>query len=144
MQQLRIKQKAEALKRMELLKLDKSVIRDFRKEDVIYYSERQNAIFDGILYYLNDNNEWMQKVIDFENEYEAMVYHAQLTHTTFGRCLSLLYVSRDEDEWEMDKEDLQGKAKRACAYVINLDDEWLSEIGAIGLVSKNGGVSRTY
>ena len=140
--ELRQRQKDEALKRMELLKLNKSVIRDFKEKDKIYYSERQNALFDGILYWLDNNNEWVEMVKKFESSRNALVYHAQFTRTVYGDCLSLLFVSKFEDEWGLEHQDILDE--RAVAYVINLDDPDLSEMGYIGLVSKNGGVSRTY
>jgi hypothetical protein len=31
----------------------------------------------------------------------------------------------------------------ACAYVMNLDDEWCSEFGSIGIKPQFGGVVRT-
>lgn len=41
----------------------------FMTEDKLYYSERQNQIFDGILYWLSNKPEWLEKVRELEQEY---------------------------------------------------------------------------
>lgn len=50
----------------------------------------------------------------------------------FGRCLALLYVSAEEEEWELDREDLKGRVP--LAYVANLDAP---------IAPVNGGLVRT-
>lgn len=134
--------KQEALKRMKVLRLSKNVIDDFDKKGKVYYSERQSKIFDGILYWLDNKSEYVKLVEEFERKYDALVYHCQLVHTSFGDLLSMLYVSNNEEEWEYDMSLLKGG--EAYAMVANLDDRRISEIGMIGIVPKNGGVSRTY
>jgi hypothetical protein len=57
-----------------------------------------------------------------------------------GEMLSLLYVSKDREEWESDRDDLQ--YGYAYAYVINLDDDWCSEFGTIGIKPQFGGLAR--
>ena len=140
----RQKQKQEALKRMQLLKLHKNVINEFKKEDVVYYSERQNRIFDGILYWVSNKPEFVEIIKEFETRHNALVYHAQLTRTTFGDCLTLFYVSQYDEEWQMDLDALKEKEIHTCAYVVNLDDPDFSEFGYVGLIRKNGGISRVY
>lgn len=140
----RQKQKQEALKRMKLLKLHSNVINEFKQEDVVYYSERLNAIFDGILYWVSNNPQFVELIKEFETKHNALVYHAHYTNTTFGGCLTLLYVSQYEEEWEMDKHDLSETEIHTCAYVIIPDDPDFSEFGYVGLVRKNGGISRVY
>lgn len=61
-QELRQLQKAEAIKRLELLKLLPNVITDFKNTDTVYYSERQNKIFDGILYWISNNEDYERLV----------------------------------------------------------------------------------
>ena len=57
------------------------------------------------------------------------------------RCLALLYVSAEEEEWELDREDLEGRVP--LAYVANLDAPDCSELGSIGIAPANGGLVRT-
>lgn len=143
MEDLRMKQKAEALERLESIKgLNKKVIQDFKTKDVVYYSERLSKIFDGILYYTSNEESIENAIKDFEEKYNCLVYHAILTHTTFGSLLSLLYVSNNIDEWNMDKQCLN--SGETCSYVVNLNDIDCSEFGYIGFEQKNGGLSRTY
>ena len=94
MKTLRQKQKEEALKRMSILKIMKEVREDFEKNDRVYYSERQSAIFNATLYWLDNNADYVQIVKDFEKKHNALVYHCQLTHLTYGDNLSILYVSK--------------------------------------------------
>lgn len=144
---LKEKQKQEALKRMKALHLNRNVIYEFEELNIINYSERQNAIFDGILYWIDNNPQFKQIIQEFEKEYGAMVYHAQLTYFNgFGQCLALLYVSKNKQEWEMDLNDLTtpDKTKNVCAYVANVSCPEYSEFGYIGIESRNGGISRVY
>lgn len=141
MEDIKELQKKEAVKRLKMLKVLPEVINEF-KEGVVYYSERQSAMFDGILYWVSNKPEYEKAVKDFEEKYGALVYHAQLMHTCDGDMLSLLYVGAHQDEWEQEEEDLRNG--ETLAYVSVMGDPALSEIGFIGIKPMNGGVSRTY
>lgn len=141
MNNLKEMQKQEAVRRMKTLKLSSSVIKDFEKEDVVYYSERQNRVFDGILYWISNEDNFVKIVSDFEKEFNALVYHAQLSHTEFGDLLALLYVSSHQSEWESDLYDLM--TGEAIAYVVNVEYNE-GELGSIGVAPRNGGISRTW
>ena len=132
-------QKAEAVKRMKMLKLDKSVIKEFLQDGTVFYSERQNSVFQAVLYYASNDEQLARKIKDFEEEYNALVYHVQLTHTVYGKMYSFLYVSKSQDEWELDIEDL----KNNCCYAFVWNNE-IEEIGLIGVKSAMGGIVRTY
>ena len=138
---LRQKQKLEALERMKILKLDNSVIKEFNTKGTIYLSERQNKIFPATLYWVSNYEDYVAIIDEFEKKYNSIVYHCQLTHTTWGDLLSLLYVSDSEEEWSMDKDDL--KNHYAVVRVENLQDRYFSEFGTIGLKSVMGGIERT-
>ena len=139
---LKEQQKTEALERMKMLKIMGRVCNSFRVSNRVFYSERQNKVFDGILYWLDNEDEYIKIKNDFEKETGALVYHAQLTHTEFGDLLSFLYVSNRPNEWDEDKYML--KQGDAMAYVHNLTDEHLSQTGMIGVAPRNGGITRTY
>lgn len=138
---LREKQKAEALKRMSILKIMKEVREDFKNNDRVYYSERQNSIFNATLYWVSNSERYVQIIKDFEKKHNALVYHCQLTHLAFGDCLTLLFVSKYENEWNGDKELLRNG--ESVAYVENLEDSMSSEVGYVGIVPSQGGVLRT-
>lgn len=146
-QELRQLQKTEAIKRLELLKLLPNVITDFKNNDTVYYSERQNKIFDGILYWISNNEDYERLVKEFEENYDALVYHAQLTRFSYGLCLSMLFVSKYQEEWKMEREAITNPYDGVIdtyAYVANLNEPDFSEIGRIGIIRKNGGISRVY
>ena len=135
------RQKQEALARMQMLGLMGNVRKAFRN-GTLYYSERQNAYFNAVLYFLDNNPEWAAKVRELEQDKGILVYHAQLTHTSMGDMLSLLYVSKHECEWVLDRKALA--QAETCAYVMNLDDPDCSEFGWIGIKPAMGGVVRTW
>lgn len=141
MEELKVLQKQEAIKRLKVLRVLPQVIKDFKK-GIVYYSEYQNRIFNATLYFVSNNKDYEQAIKDFEDRTGSLVYHAQLIHLTFGTCLSLLYVSKDSSEWNKDIEDLTHG--ETLAYVDNLSDKDLSEFGYIGIRPSMGGITRTY
>ena len=139
---LKQRQKEEAIKRMKLLQIMPQVIQDFKKNDKLYYSERQNSFFLATLYWVDNHEEYVSAIKEFEEKHNALVYHAQLTHLEFGDNLALFYVSEYEEEWEMDKDNiLEGQV---FSRVINLDCEYDSDFGYIGIKPFMGGVVRTW
>ena len=135
MEELKIKQKQEAIERMKMLKIYSQAIKEFEKENVINVSEH-----GGILFWLNDEQQEMVK--RFEEKYNAIVYHVIHNYTEFGELYSLLYVSQHEEEWDYDKDDI--KHNIALCYVVNKDEENFTEFGSIGIRPQFGGVIRTY
>lgn len=134
MENLREKQKQEAIERMKMLKIYSQTIKEFEKENVINVSEH-----GGILFWLDDEQQEMVK--RFEEKYNAVVYHVIHNYTEFGELYSLLYVSQHENEWDYDKDDI--KHNIALCYVVNKDEENFSEFGSIGIRPQFGGVIRT-
>ncbi len=132
---MKTKQKQEAIERMKMLKLSDNIIREFEKEGIINMSEN-----GGFLYWLDSDQ---QAIVDeFQAEHNTLVYHVIHSYTEFGELYALLYVSKDEDEWDYDKDDL--KNGYALAYVKNVTDDWCSEFGSIGVKPQYGGLVRTY
>ena len=129
------KKKEEALKRMKAFGLFKPCIKAFEKYDEIQATEP-----NGGLYEFSDDEELTAKVKEFEEEYDALVYHVIHTYTQFGELYNFLYVSDYEEEWEFDRADV--KAGYAVAYVWNKSDEWCSEIGSIAIREFIGGLVR--
>ena len=127
-------QKEEAIKRMKLMKLFPTIIEEFEKEDVVNMSEN-----GGMLFWLNDKLKELVK--EFEEKYNALVYHIIHNYTEFGELYSLFYVSKHKDEWDYDKDDIA--YKRQFVYVINVDDDSCSEFGTIGFKERFGGLMRT-
>lgn len=127
-------QKQEAIHRMKILNLHGNVLREFEQEDQLNMSE-----YGGFLYWLNSDQ---QAIVDeFEAEWNALVYHVIHSYTSIGEMLTLLYVSNYPEEWEYDRLDLA--EGYPLAYVKNLDDPYLSEIGSVGIECRFGGLIRT-
>ena len=127
--------KAEALKRMKAFGLFPPCIRMFEK-----YNEVQMTEPNGGLYEFSEDEELNAKVKEFEEEYNALVYHVIHTYTQFGELYNFLYVSDYKEEWQFDRADV--KAGYAMAYVWNKSDEWCSEIGSIAVREFIGGLVR--
>lgn len=127
-------QKQEAIHRMKMLNLHGNVLREFEQEDRLNMSE-----YGGFLYWLSSEQ---QAIVDeFEAEWNALVYHVIHSYTSIGEMLTLLYVSNYPEEWEYDRLDLA--EGYPLAYVKNLDDPYLSEIGSVGIECRIGGLIRT-
>lgn len=127
--------KEEAIKRMEVLDLFKPCIKSFEKYDEVQMSE-----MTGGLYEFSGDFELTNKVKEFENEYNALVYHVIHTFTEFGELYNFLYVSDYEEEWEMENADI--RAGYVFCWVWNKDIEYFSEFGGIAVRPRFGGLVR--
>lgn len=134
MEKLKIEQKQEAIARMKKLDIYVQAITEFEKENLVNKSEH-----GGILYWLDENEQEMVK--EFEEKYDALVYHIIHNYTSFGELYAFLYVSKNKDEWDYDNDDLNHNI--CLAYVKNLDEDAYSEFGSIGIKSQFGGLVRT-
>lgn len=128
----REEQLIEALKRMELLNIFKSTINEFREDGKISKS------INGGLYWLDEEDK--ERVRKFEEKYNALVYCVIECNTEFGKLQNFLYVSKNEEEWEFDTQDI--KDGIVFAYVCNLDIPEYSEFGSIGIRNFGGGLIR--
>lgn len=143
---LRYLQIKQAMERLEILEkeylLHENVLKEFREDETIYYSENLGGAFSGILYWLANKNEYVEKVRKIEQERNIFVYHCILNHTIDGDLLTMLYVSEYQDEWEFEKNDL----KNGCidVYVCNLNRDIDSEFGSVQITGVNGGLVRVY
>lgn len=131
----REKKKEEAIKRMKVLGLFKPCIKAFEKYDELQLTEPT-----GGLYEFGDNTELNAKIKEFEEEYNALVYHVIHTYTQFGELYNFLYVSDYPEEYEYEMEELEDGY--AIAYVWNKSDDWLSELGGIAVRERFGGLVR--
>lgn len=128
--------KQEAIKRMKALDLYNPYIKAFKEKGQIFLSEQTGGVYE-----FDSNTELVNKVREFEEENNALVYHVIHTFTQFGELYNFLFVSNYTEEWEMDNADIQ--EGYALAYVWNKTDEWCSEFGSIGVRGKLGGIVRT-
>lgn len=137
-------QKKEALERLKILQnefeLMETVVKEFEQKDTVYYSEDIAPNYNGILYWISNKEDYANAVKQFEEKHNAVVYHTILNHTIFGTILNLLYVSEHQDEWSMDREQLEDGLP--FVYCVNLEDDHCSEFGGIQIDGRNGGIVR--
>lgn len=122
----------EAIERMELLNMSKQCIKAF-KEGEVWESEGIGALYQC-------NEEENNLIKEFESKHNCLVYHMIHAKYEFGECYTMMIVTDEESEWKRDKEDL--KNGYAFAYVKNIDDEWCSEYGTVGIRQNIGGLIR--
>lgn len=127
--------KAEAIKRMKMMKILPQTIKQFEKENIVTTSEH-----GGMLYWADDEQKKM--IENFEEKFGGKVFHAITSYTDFGKIFSLLFVSKYKCEWEMDKTDIDRNSH--IAYAINCDDDWCTDMGTIGFRNQWGGLVRTW
>ena len=143
LEELRKLQKQEVLERLKILQkayqLHPNVLAEYKQDETIYYSERVNQLYNGILYWLNNKPEFVDAVNEIENKYNIYVYHCILNHTEFGDWLSMLYVSNTPESWEDEKSELKLGTPYAFVYTF---DELSSEFGPIEIAGVNGGLTR--
>ena len=126
--------KKEAIKRMKILQLHQNVLDDFMNENKLNKSDSPL----GSLYWLDE--EEIKIVKDFEKRHNVLVYHVIHTFSNLGETYELLFVTTEKEEWENEKRDL--KNGYAFAQVIVIDYDPNSEMGYVGVESKNGGIVR--
>ena len=132
-QEFKVKQKAEAVKRIKMLGLMDNPVREFEEEGRVNVSHML-----GLLYWLDEEEEAM--VEEFERKYDAVVYHVIKSNTTIGTMYNLLHVGKYEEDWEYDRDSI--KDSYPFVYVVNKDVPEFSEYGCIGVKRCNGGLVR--
>lgn len=144
-EELRNKQKIEAIERLKILQrnylVHKNVLEEYKENETIYYSENFGGFMQGILYWLRNKPQFVEKVKEIEEERNIYVYKCILSHTNFGDILDCLYISADEENWQFEREQLQNDGI-VDSYCINLYDEYCSEFGCIEITGVNGGLAR--
>ena len=137
--------KEECIKRLEIMEKvfgqHENCLKEFKEDETLYYTER--CALGGILYWVKNREDLMQKVKEFEKESNVKVYFCILSETNFGTLFDMLYVSNGEDDeqyWEEEREMLkQGYVISNCK---NLTDDMMSDFGEIQIACKNGGIIR--
>lgn len=121
----REQKKTEAVARMKAIGIFPETIRQFEEDGYISVSEPPVGAF----FWADDED--MQRIREFEEEYNALVYLVIRSYTTIGKMDSYLYVSNYDEEWERDRNGLEHN--EAMAYIYNHDAPDCSEFGCIGI-----------
>lgn len=129
--------KIEAMMRMKKLRIWNEAIKSFRKHDLVLVTEPPI----GAVYTMEPELE--AEVRKFEEAHNALVYMVVRSFTTFGKMDSLLFVSDYEEEWSMDREDIDDGI--VMTYTINWDMPDCSEMGSIAVErTAAGGLIRAF
>ena len=139
-QEKRRKMKEEAIKRLQILKVMDVVPQYLQKEDKLYYSERINSAFPAILYWLDNQPDWVDRIRQLESKYNIFIYHVVNYHASYGNILDCLYIGDDEYTWEEERMELYDGY--TPIYAINLDIDEYSEFGYGQYCEKHGGVEK--
>lgn len=139
MEDIKETQRQECIRRLEMLTkkydLCKNILKEFKKDNTIYYSE------NGFLYWLSNKQEYVDIIKNFEKKYGAMVYFTILSHTDFGDILNIFYVSKEQEEWYMDIDNIRN-SNYSMVYAENLSEPIFSEFGTIIIAEKFGSLER--
>lgn len=129
--------KIEAIARMKKLGIFPQTIKQFEDEGYVSISEPPFGAF----YWAE--GEDLERIREFEEKHNALVYVVVRSFTAYGKMDSMLYVSDYQEEWEMDRDDLQGGQQ--VSYVYNHDAPDCSEFGSIGIeLTEAAGLRRTW
>ena len=138
--------KNEAINRINTLiekcNLNQKVMKYF-SEGKVYYSYLTAGGFMGSIDTISYDKNYEKAVKDFETKHQDyLVYHAIESITSHGKLLSLLYVSKDKEEWESERLESDNNI---MSYVVNIDNPDLSEFGYIAIdgFMKSGALVRT-
>ena len=128
------KMKQEAVERMEMLGISPTAIKIFEEDGEVGLSVSPAFPICEI------TPEYKKLIDKWEEKTGSMAYHAIYNGADVGALLSILFVSSDEEEWELDKRDME--AGCPMAYVFNLDIPEFSEYGSISVKNVDGILER--
>lgn len=128
------KMKQEAIERMEMLGISPTAIKIFEEDGEVGLSVSPAFPICEI------TPEYKKLIDKWEEKTGSIAYHAIYNGAAVGALLSILFVSSDEEEWELDKRDME--AGYPMAYVFNLDILEFSEYGSISVKNVDGILER--
>lgn len=136
MEQLKVRQRAEAIKRMKLLRLPKEIIEAFRVNGSVHLCARPSGNFLAL------TEAEAKEVKAFEQSHGALVFFVTRAVTLFGTLDAYFFVGNDPSEWAYERGDYN--EGYAYAYVFNRNNPDCSEFGDIFYShTKSHGIIRT-
>lgn len=128
--------KQRAIELMKKLDIYKPYIQGFAKHDKVCFYENYGG------FWAYQEPELIEKIKEFEEKFNAIVYAVTHEYLEFGECYDFLYVSDYQNEWADELSEVAPDKFYINAYVWNKDDDWCSEFGTIGIRSYGGGIKR--
>lgn len=129
----REKQKAEAVKWLELMGVREDVRRKFEEDGTVMLCDNEQYF---------PVEDWMAREIErAERQLGVVVYLVVRKLTVFGTLDALLYVGKYDEEWKTDRRNIKRGYAMSCC--INRDDPDLSELGSISFrMTSDGAIVR--
>ena len=88
-------QKKEAIERLKILQdkfeLMDTVTKEFEKDNTLYYSEYVNHNFQAVLYWVSNEEKYVNIIKEVEENKNILVYHAILTPTIYSSSMILSF-----------------------------------------------------
>lgn len=133
----REEKKAEAIARMKAWGICGPIVKQFNDNDLV----AESVPHVGACFWLNKDQ--LERVREFEEQHNALVYHVIRSFTELGEMESYLFVGDYPEEWEMDREDLKEGQQLAYVYSHAMPD--CSEFGSMGVaLTAAAGLKRTW
>ena len=102
----------------------------------LFVAKNKIAVFDSFLgEALSTYPGLAEKIREIEQQYGCLVYAVTHEFLPFGECLSMLIVSKYEEDWEQCLQRIDERSFLAYAYVWNKTDETCSEFGYITVLT---------
>lgn len=112
--------------------MNKQIYKDYIESGELYYTD-----FNGIVRKLS--NSLYEKVVKSICEsHELVPYYVIMTQTSFGDLINILFVSKYEEDWRMERE----SGGIVHCWVENLSEPMFSEYGSITIKSIGGTLIR--
>lgn len=127
--------KEKAVEILKKLNIYKPYINGFQKKGDVCFFEGYGG------HWAYQEPELIDKIKEFEDSHNALVYAVTHEFTDFGECYDFMFVPNCKDEWDDLVIDMHNKTFCVFAYVWDKDDEW-SEFGDIIIKSMYGGIRR--
>jgi hypothetical protein len=131
--------KAEAVKNLIIMNVDKKIISDFADNKVIYLFEDYNAT-------AIQSGDLLEEIKRLEKFNRVLVYGVLLNKFYFGECYSMLCISpyREDLGKEINYTSSPAFNVSVNAYVWNKTDDNASEFGFIRVNCLAGGIKRVH
>lgn len=123
--------KAEAVYRMNKLRIYDYTVRQFEEDGFISISEPPS----GAYYWVEDDERVFIEFV--EKEHNILIYTGMLSYMDIGKVVSYLYVSDKKDKWLDERKRLENWESTACVHYVDFPNVY--EFGHVSFRQSAGG-----
>ena len=128
--------KAEAIRWMNILGVNKDIVKLFEDYDIVMECSGTSGTFSPIT-----DPKLEAQIHEFEQKWDYLVYMVVRTPSSFGWLDSLLFIDKYQDEWDFMSQEL--KHGYVMTWTINQDYPICSDMGSIIVKrTQSGGLIR--